>query len=145
MSDDELSKTIAAAHRAPAEDYVLWAEVGDNGAEITLQTVRLPLGFSPDVSLDRLRSEARKSLASAGFYGREADEARLHLDRLPSEEEVKAILEPLVSAGEELVFLDFDYWEAARCRLHLQPKSSAPGGELEMVYRGLKLQRSATS
>lgn len=144
MPDDELMQTIAAAQRAPAEDYVLWAEVG-NGGEITLQTVRLPLGFSAEVSLDRLRTEARKALAMAGFHGAEADAARVHLDRLPSAEDVKTILDPAVSAGEEMVFVDFTYWEAARRRLHLEPKPAQPGGEPELHYNGLRIQRSATS
>jgi hypothetical protein len=144
MPEDELIQTIAAAQRAPAEDYVLWAEVG-NGGEITLQTVRLPLGFSAEVSLDRLRNEARKALAVAGFHGREADAARLHLDRLPTVEEVKAILDPMVSAGEEMAFFDFTYWEAARRRLHLEPKPAEFGGEPELHYNGLRIQRSAAS
>lgn len=144
MSEDELMQTIAAAQRAPAEDYVLWAEVG-KGGEITLQTARLPLGFYAEVSLDRLRTEARKALGIAGFHGADADAARLHLDRLPTVEEVKLILDPMVSAGEEMAMVGFTYWEAARRRLHLEPKSAEFGGELELHYNGLRLQRSAAS
>ena len=144
MPEDDLIQTIAAAQRAPAEDYVLWAEVG-TGDEITLQTVRLPLGFSAEVSLDRLRTEARKALAVAGICGSEADAARLHLDRLPTAEEVRAIIDPMVSAGEEMVFVDFTHWEAARRRLHLEPKPAELGGELELHYNGLRIQRSAVS
>ncbi|WP_294312317.1 hypothetical protein [uncultured Sphingomonas sp.] len=144
MSDDDLITTIAAAQRAPAEDYILWAETGDGG-EITLQTVRLPLGFSAEVSLDRVRTEARKSLALAGFRGADADVARLHLDRLPTAEEIRAILDPMVSAGEEMTFLDFTYWESARRRLHLEPKPAEFGGEPELNYDGLRIQRSAAS
>lgn len=144
MSETELSQTIAAAQRAPAEDYILWAEVGD-GAEITLQTVRLPLGFSTEVSLDRVRTEARKSLAMAGFRGAEADAARLHLDRLPTEGEIRSILDLIVSAGEEMALVDFTYWEAARRRLHLEPKRSELGDEPELDYKGLKIRRSAVS
>jgi len=145
MSDDELIRIIAAAQRAPAEDYVLWAEVGADNVEITLQTVRMPLGMSPEVSLDRLRTEARRSLAAAGFHGRDADTARLHLDRLPSEEEVRAILDPMVLANEEMIFVDFTYWEATRCHLHLDPKPTKFGGEPELDYNGLKIRRSAVS
>lgn len=144
MSDDNLIATIAAAQRAPAEDYILWAETVDGG-EMTLQTVRLPLGFSAEVSLDRVRTEARKSLALAGFRGAEADAVRLHLDRLPAAEEIRAILDPMVSAGEELTFLDFTYWESARRRLHLEPKPAEFGGEPELNYDGLRIQRSAAS
>ena len=144
MSEADLLQTIAAARRAPAEKYILWAETGD-GAEITLQTVRLPLGFSAEVSLDRVRTEARKSLATAGFRGADADAASLHLDRLPSEGEVRSVLDPMVSAGEEMTLVDFTYWEAARGRLHLEPKRSDPGGEPELDYKGLKIRRSAVS
>lgn len=144
MSDDDLIATITAAQRAPAEDYILWAETVDGG-EITLQTVCLPLGFSAEVSLDRVRTEARKSLALAGYRGAEADAVRLHLDRLPAAEEIRAILDPMVSAGAELTFLDLTYWESARRRLHLEPKPAEFGGEPELNYNGLRIQRSAAS
>lgn len=143
MSQLELLQTIAAAQRAPAEDYILWAEVSD-GAEIALQTVRLPLGFSTEVSLDRVRTEARRSLAMAGFRDAEAA-ARLHLDRLPTEGEIRSILDPMVSAGEEMALVDFTYWEAARRRLHLEPRRSDLGDEPELDYNGLKIRRSAVS
>lgn len=100
MSDAELLQTIAAAQRAPAEDYLLWAE---------------------------------------------ADAARLHLDRLPTEEEIRSILDPMISAGEEMALVDFTYWEAAHRRLHLEPKRSELGDEPELDYKGLKIRRSAVS
>lgn len=144
MPNDELMNIIAAAQRAPAEDYILWAETGDGG-EITLQTVRLPLGFTPEVSRDRVRTEARKSLALAGFHGAEADAVPLYLERLPAAEEIRAILDPMVAAGEELIFLDFTYWEAAHRRLHLKLKPAEFGGEPELNYNGLRIRRSAVS
>lgn len=145
MFEEELKKTVAEAQRAPAEDYMLWAEIEEGKAEITLQTVRLPLAFSAEVSLSRLKTVARTSLASAGYHGAEADAVRIHLERLPSVEEIKALLDPIVASGEEMVFLDLTYWEAARSRLHLERRPAEFGDEFELHYNGLKIRRSATS
>lgn len=144
MSEDELISVIASIQRAPVEDYVLWAELGD-GDLIALRTVQMPLGFSTEVSLQRLKAFGRESLAAAGVIGHEADAVRYHLGRLPTVEELKAQLDPLVAGGEELALLNFPTWEAARIRLHLKTENAEFGTDPELDYRGLKLRRSAVS
>lgn len=145
MPNEDLMQPIATAQHSPPEDYVLWAVVGDGAGEIALQTVRLPLGLSAEESLRHVRNKARESLAAAGFIGAEADAVRLHLNRLPTREEITAILEAMVSAGQEMAFFDFTHWEAARRQLHLEPKPDELGREPELDYRGLKIRRSAVS
>ena len=145
MAQDELLTAITAAHQAAAEDYMLWATLDHGTAEIALVTVRLPLGTSPAVSLARVRTLARTALASAGVVGREADSARLHLERLPPADEVRGMLDRLARAGEELALVDFPIWEAIRKRLNLEPKPAEIGGEPEIIYGNLRIRRSAVS
>jgi hypothetical protein len=91
----------------------------------------------------QIRTAARTALAAAGFRGREADGARLHLERLPSADEVRPVLDPLADAGEQLALLDLAWWEAARCWLNLQRSRPTIGNEEKLHYRGLALRRSA--
>lgn len=58
-----------------------------------------------------MRTAARTALPAAGFRGREADGARLHLERLLSADEVRPVLDPLTDAGEQLALLDLAWWE----------------------------------
>ena len=89
-----------------------------------------------------MRTAARTALVAAGFRGREADGARLHLERLPSADELRPVLGGLADAGEQLKLLDPAWWG----RLAAGRTSSAAGlrsGLREPHYRGLALRRSA--
>lgn len=144
MPEDDLMKAIAAAQRAPLQNYLLWAELGD-GEPVALRTVQMPLSVSTEVSLSRLKTFGRDSLATAGIVGPDADVAHYHLDRLPSADELKAELDPLVASGQELALLDFTAWEAAKSVLHLSAGASQFGNDPELDYKGVKLRRSAVS
>lgn len=141
---DEPTNTIRGAQNAPTEDHMLWAEMA-SGTEIPIQTVRLPLGIESETAMTRIHGEARRTLRELGFSEEESASAQLHLDRLPSAEEARALLDPLVERGEEFVLLDFPWWETVRVRLHLTPRPSEFGSELEMDYRGLIIGRSGAS
>lgn len=84
-----------------------------------------------------MRTAARTALVAAGFRGREGDGARLHLERLPSADELRPVLGPLADAGEQLKLLDPAWWEAAFCRPNLQRSRPTIGIE------GAPLQRSS--
>ena len=145
MSEQLLLEAIAVAQRVPAAHYVLWAGFGGRRGRLSLGVVRMPLGFSTEVSLGRLRRYARDALVVAGITGGEADAADLELERLPSAVEMKALLDPMVASGTELALLDFTAWEAARLSLGLEPAKTEFGHDVELDYQGLKIRRSVGS
>ena len=145
MTDTILTE-IATAQAAPADDYMVWAEIGSGSPpqRLILHSARLPQSLDLEGVTFRIKSHAAKTLSELGCSDEEIDGAKLHIDRLPSAEEVEAELNHRLSAGDELVLADLTFWEACRLRLHLTP-NQIEGGDIEMDYKGLKVRRSAVS
>ena len=136
---------ISAAQAAPADDYMVWAEIGEGAAEqsIVLQTVRLPQALKGTAVEAQIKGHAAKILKDCGYSPDEIEGASFRMSLLPSAEEVIDELETSRAAGHELVLGDLTFWEACRLRLHLKPRA-VDGGDDEMDYNGLKIRRSAT-
>ena len=140
---DTILEAIKAAQAAPADDYMVWAEVksGDTPHEIISHTVRLPQSMPVGNIIDHQRFLASKTLADIGFAKEEIDAAMLHITPLPSVQEVEAELRAKRAAAADLVLADLTLWEACRSRLHLTP--ATVNGEEEMDFGGVKIRRSA--
>ena len=108
-----------------------------------LATAKLPQGSSEDEAVRQITSLASTSLANAGILGNEQKGVRLRLDELITEMEVRALIDPLIEKGEELVLVDLPIWEAVRCRLHIPVFLNKLTDEQELVIEGLHIQRSA--
>src|SRR4051812_45992077 len=115
MTDTVLAQ-IAAAQAAPADDYMVWAEIGTGSAtdQVILHTVRLPQSIPvPGVS-EQIKSHASKSLSDVGYSSEQIDKATLQIAPLPSAAEVEAELQTQRDAGSEMVLADLTFWEACR-------------------------------
>lgn len=143
---DQILEDIKAAQAAPTDDYMLWATVSTatGPQDIVLHTVRLPQSIGAEAVLSRARADAARTLAGHGFSPEEIAAAEYHIDALPDAEQVKAIIKKARDPDSELVLVDLVGWEAIRLRLHLTP-NPVGGSDMEMVYDGLKIRRSATS
>lgn len=131
---------IKAAQSAPADDYMVWAEIGTD--QVVLHSVRLPQSIDAETVRSRMRGQADQTLADCGYSATEIAAATLHLSPLPSAEETEAELEAKRGPDVEIVLVDLVMWEACRHRLNLSPYSVGPA-EQEMDFKGLKIRRSA--
>ena len=141
---DQIIEEIKAAQAAPADDYIVWAQVSTaTGAhDVVLHTVRLPQSIGADAVLSRTKAQAKQTLTDCGFSPAEVAAAELHISELPDVEQVKAMIEEVREPDSELVLVDLVGWEAIRLRLHLTPYS-VENGEMEMNLDGVKIRRSA--
>ena len=135
---------IEAAQAAPAENYIVWAEVGNQGkaVDVVLHTVRLPQSMGPDAILSRMQSQAKRTLVENGFTAEEVASAELHVTALPSAAETQAMIDEATTIDSELALVDLVGWEAIKARFHLTPYLVA-NGDMEMDLKGLKVRRSA--
>ena len=147
MTDNELVATLAAAQRAPADDYMVWARVESRGEniEIPLETMRLPVTLELDVVRERVEQRARNTLSGIGFDDDAIASARYFADPLPTAADLTALLDAEIRNGAEMTLVDFVHWEALRLRLHLLPTRAEFGNDEEMRYKDLRIQRSAAS
>ena len=138
---DAIMDQIKAAQAAPAELYMVWADVG--GDQVVLHSLQMPSSIGSDAILSRTRALAEKTLADCGYSTSEVKAATLHVTALPTAEETAAELDAQAGPDVELVLVDLALWEAARHRLHLSPY--AVGNDHEMDYKGLKIRRSVVA
>lgn len=141
---DTIIDEIKAAQAAPADDYMVWANIGsdDDAHQVVLHTVRLPQSIGTDRVLERIRAQAEKTLADCGYPADKVTGAALHISALPSVEETEAELEANRGPDTELALVDLVMWEACRHRLHLTPYA-VENGDIEMEFQGLKIRRGA--
>jgi len=137
---------IKAAHSAPADDYIVWAEVESQGeaVDVVLHMVHLPQSIGPDAILSRMETQAKTTLAENGLTPNEVAGAKLHITPLPSAEETQAMIDAATTIHSELALVDLVGWEAVKARFHLKPYL-VENGDMEMDLKGLKIRRSAAA
>jgi len=135
---------IKAAQAAPADDYIVWAEVGNQGnaVDIVLHTVLLPQPIGPDAILLRMETQAKKTLTENGFTTEEVAAAKMHITALPSAQETQALIDEATTIDSELALVDLVGWEAIKARFHITPYM-VENGDMEISLKGLKIRRSA--
>lgn len=141
----DFADALTKAQSAPADNYVLWAEVPQDGraVPVILETIALPQSLSAAVIEDRVRGTARATLKSIGFEDAEIAEANFFLNLVP---DVKAEVDRLADQrhlDDDLVLLEYIPWETFKRQTGLSPKIVE--GQEEIKYRGFRIQRSGAA
>jgi hypothetical protein len=140
---DEFTAALKEALAAPADRYVIWAQVpqDDVFVSVILSTIALPQSLSTDVIRDRAIGSARSDLKALGFDDKDIRRAEFILSLAPdAKAAVDAIADRWHPGDDDLVLLEFLPWEIFQGQTGLSPRMV--DGLAQIDYRGLRAQQS---